>query len=450
MHQLVQQYLFFRSHLAGHVRAIEPNGNVTPFAIKAGFCVATGVCHRRRCHVASVDDIQLQRHPSPLQALQLLQHLLGNSSTRFVARLRQKPCGIQQRLALDGALYAPGFGWVGIANTAPAILARIRSARRLCALAAQHHILAHSFNAQPQRLRQRIVGIIGQPKDAAQDANKAVPCRFERVTSRCAHAAQRGLEVGVGENLGHELVHVLGAIEPCRARLLAHMLQQLLQLQLGQTPILESPHRGRVHSLVHEDALCRVLCTASNGDGVALASVLSVDGIALFGLADVAKLNVGRDTGLQKQAGHLAQERVFGAIGHHAQHVAGVLAVRDGTHHRLVLGSAGAACGVGGEVQPYISIIALACLNRLKQIVESLYHWAFFSRGQVGIALGIFAQCLPLIEAADIGQKIIAIALQSHLVDNVILKTTCPALDDATPIPLGRPTIQNRGPRGHG
>ena len=125
---------------------------------------------------------------------------------------------------------------------------------------------------------------------------------------------------------------------------------QFLQLHPHKAAFFQCPHGGRVHGLMHENALCRVLGTASNGNGVALAPVLAVDWIALGGLADMAELDVGRDTGLQKQAGHLAQERVFGAIGNQAQHVAGVLAVRDGTHHRLVLGAAGEACGVGGEV----------------------------------------------------------------------------------------------------
>ena len=214
------------------------------------------------------------------------------------------------------------------------------------------------------------------------------------------------------------------------------MLQKFLQLQAGQTRLGQCPHGGRVHGLVHEDALCRVLGAACHGNGVALATVLAVDWVALLVLADMAKLDVGRDTGLQQHFCHLAQERVFGTIGHHAQHIAGVLAVRNGLHHRLVLGGAWAACGVGGVVQPHIAIISLARLNRLKQIIESLYHWAFFSRGQVGIALGILAQCLPLIEVADIGQEVIAIALQRHLVDNVILKTTRPALDDAAPIAI--------------
>ena len=78
MHQFMQQDLFFRANLAGHVRAVEPDHDVPALLVESGLRVSARIHHAGRGHVAAVDNLQVKRYAGFLQALQLLQHLSRN------------------------------------------------------------------------------------------------------------------------------------------------------------------------------------------------------------------------------------------------------------------------------------------------------------------------------------------------------------------------------------
>ena len=116
MNQLMQQDLFFRADLAGHVRAVEPHHDVAALRIESGLRVAARIHHAGGGRVAAVDNLQVEHHAGFLQALQLLQHLLRNGRFRAVLRSREELRRFDQRFALDGGLHALRFLCGGVAD----------------------------------------------------------------------------------------------------------------------------------------------------------------------------------------------------------------------------------------------------------------------------------------------------------------------------------------------